>query len=1214
MYKLQVILLSPITESAVSFLGIPSITPDKTQLSTQTHLQPTTSSTVLGGRHEFLPMGANTSINSMCISSYLGSHIGRPRLKKFLHFTKPTNTLYQLADEIVEKCNKMYPGLLEDPQVTTLQDINECDLDPDFIVKDVFNVDNTVRVVLKNDLEVATGKEVSTLYMAKKRKLNSGVALSATAPVVSVSNPILNVSKKRTATIKNSALRISTPLANQIYPLTGNKQVNSDYEDDEVGDKSILPPPPPQSPPIRISSSMDRKKLRLNENAVSRSEMVDPNKSKQQRLPSGTPMKASNIMIETPNRLGIAGPTVLTETNTSFSKSTTTPVATNSRITSGMLQIPEPRISEVEKELGEGPASSTVDSPAKPARIPIKKPYKQIIQHEELDDSSSESESNVVNPVPRSPRSRNSINVDENSEFQTVRIQSSFKIADGDESPTKKSSVDNNKVVEMEELPSPHKSFLEKKVDRLSTRKSSDESLAPATRKNNFSDEDSETSQNGSVVVNRPETQGEKSFQKSDLLKIFNNKRFELPPQLKSVADEDGTHVRSRKPYLTVLNKDIDNSVPDPRNILPRRTQRHAAQKAAKFISTGTSRKELESECADDKPIEPITGSDSVTDESEGVFLEENNASKKLNIHQLKESVVMAEKVAISASTEKDISKNDFNIVPVITPTLLSSKLPDKQEIASLKLTVSSTSSQENPILNSEKEVESTKITSSEGKKVVMSPPEHTIIALNKAISSNIKSSGSITEKILDTPNEGKNGKSRDSRSESKTRNKPANSDGNFSNAPSVSPVEVNQKNAQNKKFDQDKSISLKAIGKKKVTRKAQPASKRTSSLATRRSSLPTTKSKVYQTPEFLENSSDETTYLAKPMKSLDFNSDLAASKSSFDVSTNNRPLVRPSMPEIENVVVTDHESEKAGKEALNRAVAAASKMVTEKLAQSQNELDLFLPDKVSKLDLLRSKFSKNDKDTSLVSSSQQKQTSSTIQKLARNSIRKDAELSSENSSDQSSDQSSENSSNESSEEDSSSEGESTSSGKKSRRGIVKPPKGPVSVIKTNKLDLEPLSLEKLPQSSQSPKKSDLISSGNAPLTKFMEQMDTSMSPKLSSPEETTTKSASKKLLNNHSLSSLSDLASRGVPEVRDKSSELKFQDKITKYSSEDTQDEGSDESSSESDSDSSESSSDATTSTIDNNYISAKIASKALGKKKFNSGFASLIKDSQKK
>lgn len=54
--------------------------------------------------------------------------------------------------------------------ITTLQDSNECDLDPDFVVKDVFNVDNTVRVILKDDLETDESSETS-LYNSKKRKL-----------------------------------------------------------------------------------------------------------------------------------------------------------------------------------------------------------------------------------------------------------------------------------------------------------------------------------------------------------------------------------------------------------------------------------------------------------------------------------------------------------------------------------------------------------------------------------------------------------------------------------------------------------------------------------------------------------------------------------------------------------------------------------------------------------------------------------------------------------------------------------------------------------------------------------------------------------------------------------------------------------------------------------------------------------------------------------
>lgn len=87
---------------------------------------------------------------------------------------------------------------------------------------------------------------------------------------------------------------------------------------------------------------------------------------------------------------------------------------------------------------------------------------------------------------------------------------------------------------------------------------------------------------NHNILPNNP------SFQKIELLQIFKNNNLKIPPWLSEHQNftNEGTISKSRKkPYLTVLNKDIDNSKPDPRNILPSRTQRSAARKASLKLS-----------------------------------------------------------------------------------------------------------------------------------------------------------------------------------------------------------------------------------------------------------------------------------------------------------------------------------------------------------------------------------------------------------------------------------------------------------------------------------------------------------------------------------------------------------------------------------------------------------------------------------------------------
>ncbi|KAG0669385.1 hypothetical protein C6P45_003821 [Maudiozyma exigua] len=347
-----------------------------------------------------IPMNGDNTMNYN--SSFMTAPLYQAPLntKKFLHFTKPTNSLFTLSEEIQKKCEKMYPNLNESIDILSIQDSTECDLDPDFTVKDVFNMDNVVRVILNSELESDDNSNTSLYQSNKRRKLNEGRAQAAqSAPQQNPAqqNSILNVVKKRsgvTNTTKpavNNNLRISTPLANQIYPLNNHIKVSNNSDDEEdVAERSFLPPPnQPQSPPIRISSGIDNyKRIRTTvEDTVSRSEMVDPDKSKQQRMFSGTPIRT----MMTPNRVTLTGQRVMSEnlgndapstqglvfasTNTARLPSKTLSPIFTPRIASGSLSIPEPRISEVEKELREGPESPSSVLPPKPSRIPMKKPY-----------------------------------------------------------------------------------------------------------------------------------------------------------------------------------------------------------------------------------------------------------------------------------------------------------------------------------------------------------------------------------------------------------------------------------------------------------------------------------------------------------------------------------------------------------------------------------------------------------------------------------------------------------------------------------------------------------------------------------------------------------------------------------------------------------------------------------------------------------------------
>lgn len=426
MYKIQVVLVPPSVRDNFVPIGFTSTLEDSSHLLNTTGNQNNVPNTLENSIQNW-----NNTNNSLILSNYFT----QPRLKRFLLFTNPSNTLLDLADEILIKCEKIYPNLANDIEILTLQDSNSCDLDPDFIVKDVFNIDNTVRVILKNEinLDSNTTQHVSLYGNAKRRKLNNFESQSVQQQqqqqqqqIYSVSSGTLKVAKKRSngnsKTITNPNLRISTPLANQIFP---SQTSNNSDDEDNFADRSFLPPPTqPQSPPIRISSGIEnskRMKYSAMEDTVSRSETVDPDKSKQQRLLSGTPFRTDL----TPNRVTLTGQRVVSESydgtprsNGLIFTSTTQPLSgtrrgsmNNSRITSGMLTIPEPRIAEVEKELKEGPSSPASVLPLKADRIPMKKPYMEqhpVISGEDSSSSSSETYEAELNKGEQSPSLRKS--------------------------------------------------------------------------------------------------------------------------------------------------------------------------------------------------------------------------------------------------------------------------------------------------------------------------------------------------------------------------------------------------------------------------------------------------------------------------------------------------------------------------------------------------------------------------------------------------------------------------------------------------------------------------------------------------------------------------------------------------------------------------------------------------------------------------------------
>ncbi|QID86040.1 nucleolar protein net1 [Saccharomyces pastorianus] len=1212
MYKLQVVLVPPSLQATtpMQFGYGPTVAESSQLLPNRTSIAQSAGDASL--------QYANMRSASV---SFSPSYFNQSRFKKFLLFTKPTNTLLNLSDEIIDKCEKMYPSLQEDIEILSLQDNTGCDLDPDFLIKDVFNINNIVKVILRNEIDLDDSAPVSLYRSVKRSKMNNG----SPRPVqpqqqISSSSGVLRIAKKRpptsttaTSTIRsgtNGSMRISTPLARQIYPPPSSKMMSNnsdDEEEEDIGERSFLPPPTqPQSPPIRISSGIDTgKKIRssaVEEDIVSRSETVDPDKSKQQRLLSGTPVMSTM----TPNRVTLTGQRVVSEhaqknelvfsasasSSSSFAAVALTaydsnkkPPATSPRITSGMLRIPEPRISEIEKELKEGPSSPASILPAKSAKIPMKKPYLENGDDYESDESSSSGTQETPETEPHSKaslqRSQSSI-ADNNgspvknsplgdamphnvhlAELPKASSPANVKSSNGqlptkqqqrkgsletiverkmrkdlaataeprrmndfpDDSQGKEDGDSNEKILQKENLPTvPHN-----KQPILASSKKPNGKVIPthsplvskftanggATIDDALADDDDEEADTTVRIVHQDSDSS--SFQKSELFKMIEGNGEDLPQWFKgknSRKNSASSNNKNAKPYTTVLNKDIDNSKPDPRNILPQRTPRSAAKRAAQLLA-GAKKNEVP-----EKATQDSSSAGSTDDESES-GIETDVSSDDLTKRQ---SAPLA-----NGGPKGDISL--YSLKGSVVP-LTDAKVNSKQDDGQIE-------NKKSPQKIPEKKIEPV-LKATETSKI----PQSSV--------SDIKISEQMAKSFY--PNSSKKQNER-AKLPSKTTPPPALS--STGNTPSV----ATKANASPAQKVNNKIVKPKA--KKEVT---QPDNKNKEALTKAIDSKSTATSEAKDSSAKVDKKKVEAKELEK------------APTNSLGAKNKNTPK---------------------GDEAPMSKQLKANKVEIQNEAKTANNTikdkpKLAKPSANDKLKDLKAKFtnSKSFAPAGLVSTE-----------------KKDSVLSNEDSDSSGSSTEDESSSSSSS----SSDGE-TSTSRKSRRVVVNTPREPVR-SSSSKIDAVTPSLSQTKNATPN----------KVPVTQLMD---------MSSPPSAKSRTPSKSSSILHdlprkvrpSLSSLSDLVSRGIPDVKEKSSKSigKPQPKVASSSD----DESSPSSGSDSSSDSgSESGSDSNSgSGLDSDdsgdssgdgksFISAKSASAALGKKKKPSGgFASLIKDFKKK
>lgn len=1269
MYKLQVVLVSPSARDAIVPINYRINSMESSQM-----IIPSQNGNQSSMQQNMEVPSQFPNMNNENISNFNTSNIAPlyqapSNTKKFLHFTKPSNTLFSLSEEIQIKCEKIYPNLSEPIEILSIQDSSGCDLDPEFIVKDVFNMDNVVRVILQDELDMTEDSNISLYKNNKRRKLNEGASQynsnhnfqtqPSTAQGQSQNQPngILKIAKKRSAisNIKSSIgsnLRVSTPLANQIYPLHNPMKIsnNSDDEDD-IAERSFLPPPnQPQSPPIRISSGIDSyKRIKsAKEDTVSRSETVDPDKSKQQRMFSGTPIRT----VMTPNRVTLTGQRVLSEnllTSTSsshglvFASSAARQGSRNlasvvtSRIASGSLSIPEPKITEVEKELREGPASPSSMLPAKGTKIPMKQPYIEKSLSPDSDSSSdNSSEQYELNVLP-------SLNVDKSSSKESPfnHIVANQINNDAVQRTTENNhnhrGISNTRVNGGNNI-AKRKSSLEAKLQNKSfTNFSQNGQQEELRRMDHFSDEDEQE-----------EDKSEEAKAASNMNNALTSKRDDI---LIDTIDENGdlnnNGADDTAQHIVLEEKSVKNF----ESTLP-----HESLQKNDLLNMVTNNASVETFQEKDfilhKPTEPKNSDLSPSkvnkpqkDDSTSIYIAQNT-SKILKAEPVKEHVINAptipktmeniqetvnrllnkkaesnsiipenpkknsRPIKTSEHPTSGVSKNDLNI------KVLRNDESDKSGSGS-KL---ETSSEDSSSVVSDEEDNQNKST----RKITMKkiPDNVTVNSKTSNLELNIDklskdkynsmSESIMTSRIANNTNSpvGKSEStltnpivankvlvSTDFKLRGESRKKPilkedSNSTNHGSNESDSSGTDSSQASSSDSSSDSEsegsndeanRSVRIRktATGearpkpyKQKIKLNKDNVAIKTASIS-QAFSKTKPKQRVFQTPEFIDSDS-ESELEPKTEKNTD-DTNLGAPKNNV-----------PGKTTVDNKLETLEQSKSTIKEDVDKDINSVKQNVSKTETTASNEVT-------------------DDTPTPLDSNKPQPENKGSPSKSSSS----DEDSSSDDSSDVSS---------------SSSDDEVSMNSKKSRRLIVSQPKG--------KVNSRQPSINRVSELSSEESNSATLAQKEPPAS--IEKPNESVP----SEEEQKTKSAANPSLGSNSklpskfrpsLSSLSDLVSRGIPEVKEKSIFMKLVSSSqpvgskeassdSESSSESNPDSDSDsdsDSGSDSDSDSNSNSSNSSASDEETNFISAKSASTALKKKKtkkMSGGFASLLKDSKKK
>ncbi|CCK68955.1 Net1p KNAG_0B05220 [Huiozyma naganishii CBS 8797] len=549
-------------------------------------------------------------------------------VKKFLVLTSPNNTLYELSNIIMDKLDKMYRDMDDDFQICTLQD-NKCnDLDPDFIIKDVFCMNNVVRVLINKNIEFDKYSAVSKYPQLKRRKLNGKFEEPVQNSGQKLHGEVLAISKKRLSKPAPSPssstsgckiavpfTRVATSLSQEPYRDIDSIMLSSTGDESDLGQGTTF------QPKSILSGLTDKPTGKLvPDDITSKAPNGNYKNGKtylqvpQQETLLGTP----RISTVTPNKL-----TPLDTNNDLIDVEEPEPMTTVIRHPPQTVITPKYANSENEPPSSKKRGDKSVDEESKTLRSDLKNKIsgRRVPRSLERTSETDIRKKHELLPSRKMSlqRQQSSIADDKGSPMKNVNGTSDGSISDQvhlAELPDKRRKTES---VETDKPKTKGKSIFEKIMENkhselqivnstnkttgnselVQNRPSQHSPSVETTTKFTFDPASRILSSNENAHISDQDSQqndsslhslSNSSFLKSDLIEMFANKDFDHLPWL---GGSSRTHKISlpngksrKKPYLTVLNKDIDNSRPDPRNILPSRITRNAAKKAAQKLSS----------------------------------------------------------------------------------------------------------------------------------------------------------------------------------------------------------------------------------------------------------------------------------------------------------------------------------------------------------------------------------------------------------------------------------------------------------------------------------------------------------------------------------------------------------------------------------------------------------------------------------------------------